>query len=469
VKRCLLVIFLGIFAGCVHYKPAPISPTKTEAAFRARTIDDPGLKDFVAKNATNLAANWPPQEFDLNALTLVAFYYHPDLQLARARAAESSAAEISAGERPNPTVSFAPQYSINSDQGMSPWLFGFSWDIPIETAGKREHRLEQAKQLTVAARLALGEAAWKVRGDLRSNLVEYYAADLDAQYLRTETGLRSNLVVRLERQMEAGESSRLEVNVARSELIGSTIAQTKAETRLADARYQVAASLGLPGSTFETMRLHWRYDEVPGPNNVSRDAVQTAGILNRLDVRRSLAEYAATEAALQIEIAKQYPDVHISPGYEFDQGEHKFGVGASATLPIFSRNRGPIAEAEARRKESEIRFLAVQAGAIRETEHALATYRRAYMQWTNDSTFIAAQTRNLKSAQATVEVGDADQSVVWTAQLQKLEARRGQLESLRVVQQSLGALESAVQRPIADANDLGLLKSFELATEKNKR
>ncbi|MGZ4964201.1 MAG: TolC family protein [Limisphaerales bacterium] len=469
MKRCLFVIFLGILAGCVSYKPAPISPAQTEATFRSRAIDDGGLREFVAKNSTNLAANWPPKEFDLEALTLVAFYYHPDLQLSRARLAESYGAEITAGERPNPTVSFSPQYAINSDTGTSPWLFGFSWDIPIETAGKRKHRLEQAKQLTLASQLALGEAAWKVRGDLRSNLVEYYAADLDAQYLRTEMNLRSNLLARLERNAQAGEASRLEVNVARTEFISSSIAQTKAETRLAEARYQIAASLGIPMSVFEKMRIHWRYDEPPKPEHVSKTAVQTAGVLNRLDVRRSLAEYAASEAALQLEIAKQYPDVHISPGYEFDQGEHKFGIGASATLPILSRNRGPITEAEAKRKEAEIRFLAVQSGAIQDTERGLAAYRRAYMQWTNDSTLIAAQTRNFKSAQATVQAGEADQSAVWTAQLQRLDARRGQLESLRVLQQSLGALENAVQRPISEPSDIALLASPDSVTKKDKR
>ena len=83
-----------------------------------------GLREFIAKNSTNLAANWPPQEFDLEALTLVAFYYHPDLQVARVKVAESAAGEIiSAGERPNPSVSFAPQYAVNSDTGTSPWLF----------------------------------------------------------------------------------------------------------------------------------------------------------------------------------------------------------------------------------------------------------------------------------------------------------------------------------------------------------
>ncbi len=465
----MFVICLGFLAACQSYKPAPVAPTKTEAAFRARSIDDPGLKDFIATNRADQATNWPPQEFDLETLTLVAFYFHPDLELARARVAESAAASVTAGERPNPTVSFAPQYSANSDAGVSPWVLGFSWDIPIETAGKRKHRIEQAAQLTLAARLALGEAAWKVRGDLRSNLVEYYAADLDAQYLRTEATLHSNLVTRLEKQFRLGDASRIEVNVARSELISSSIAVAKAETRLADTRYQLAASVGMPMAGFEKLRIHWRYDDPPSPEKVSQAAVQTAGVLNRLDVNRSLAEYAASEAALHGEIAKQYPDIHLSPGYEFDQGEHKFGFGASATLPIFNRNGGAIGEAEAKRKEAEIHFLAVQSGAIQDSERALAAYLRTYKQWTGDSALISAQMRNLKSAEATVQAGEADQSAVWIARLQWLEARRAQLESLHVLQQALGALESAVQRPVSEPGDIPLLMPPQSAARKDKR
>ncbi len=113
--------------------------------------------------------------------------------------------------------------------------------------------------------------------------------------------------------------------------------------------------------------------------------------------------------------------------------------------------------------------MAVQSAAIQDTERGLAAYRRAYMQWTNDSTLIAAQTHNFKSAEATVQAGEADQSAVWIAQLQRLEARRGQLESLRVVQQALGALENAVQKPISEPTNVRLLASPDLATEKDKR
>ena len=38
------------------------------------------------------------------------------------------------------------------------------------------------------------------------------------------------------------------------------------------------------------------------------------------------------EAALRLEIAKQYPDVHLNPGYQFDTGENKWALGVGLTL-----------------------------------------------------------------------------------------------------------------------------------------
>ena len=58
-----------------------------------------------------------------------------------------------------------------------------------------------------------------------------------------------------------------------------------------------------------------------------------------------LAEYQASQSALQLEIARQYPDVQLGPGYEFDQGDNKWMLGLGVTLPVFNQNQGAIAAA----------------------------------------------------------------------------------------------------------------------------
>ncbi len=90
-------------------------------------------------------------------------------------------------------------------------------------------------------------------------------------------------------------------------------------------------------------------DTPPAPESLSAVQVQRDAVLNRLDIRRSLAQYAAAEAAVHSEIAKQYPNFNIGPGYTYEERNSFFTVGFSTSLPVFNRNQGPIAEAESRR------------------------------------------------------------------------------------------------------------------------
>jgi outer membrane protein TolC len=98
-------------------------------------------------------------------------------------------------------------------------------------------------------------------------------------------------------------------------------------------------------------------------------------MLNRIDLRRQLAHYAAADEALKLEIARQYPDINITAGYSWEGGENIFELGPSAVLPVFNQNQGPIAEAEARRREVAAQFLAMQAGIIEQSQTSLARYR----------------------------------------------------------------------------------------------
>src|SRR5204863_2870979 len=98
---------------------------------------------------------------------------------------------------------------------------------------------------------------------------------------------------------------------------------------------------------------------------------------HRADLLASLARYEAAQAGLQLEIAKQYPDVRIGSGYQWDQGESKWTISAGAELPIFNRNQGPITEAEARRKLRAAETLDAQARAINEIDRALQSLAAA--------------------------------------------------------------------------------------------
>ena len=77
VKILLSFIFPTLLAGCASFQPKPILPFDIASAFEARTLDNPGLREFIEQNRKQELGTWPLRQWDLQLLTLAAFYYHP--------------------------------------------------------------------------------------------------------------------------------------------------------------------------------------------------------------------------------------------------------------------------------------------------------------------------------------------------------------------------------------------------------
>ncbi len=435
--------------GCARFRPAPLVPTRTAAAFESRRLDSLDLKTFLEANLHHSLPNWPVREWDLETLTLVAFYYHPDLEMARAHMAVAEAGVITAGGRPNPSIGFTPEAIANATAGISPWTLGFTFDVPIETMGKRGYRIRRAKQLTEAARLELAETAWRVRSRLRITVMEHFLAQRELDLLRAEASLRAETLTSLDRRYGVGQASLQALTAARTDLANTQRAVEAAAGRLAESQVALASALGLPVSALDGVKLSWpALDQPPTEATLPPELIQREGLLNRLDVRRALAEYAAAEAALQLEIAKQYPDIHLGPGYSWDQGDNKFALGLSVTLPLFNQNQGPIAEAEAHRKEAAARFVALQAHVIGELDQALARYRAALAELA-EANHAVLELHELQLQRTQPWAAAATDPLVLTEWLtQRAVVTQARLEALHKTQAALGALEDAVQHPL---------------------
>jgi len=116
-------------------------------------------------------------------LTLAGCYYHPDLDVARAQVRLAEASLITAGARPNPSLTTGGGYT-NSPE--SPVVFQFEPGLLIETARKRSYRLLRARKLFEASKLALAEAAWQVRSRVRTALARRIFALRRVELLEAE-------------------------------------------------------------------------------------------------------------------------------------------------------------------------------------------------------------------------------------------------------------------------------------------
>src|SRR5580704_17403201 len=102
-KLGLYLVVASILSGCAtrRYRPVPIVPTQTASTLEVRSLGDSGLHAFLEKNVGHAVTPWPPKTWDLATLSLAALYFNPSLETARARVAESQAAIVTAGARPN--------------------------------------------------------------------------------------------------------------------------------------------------------------------------------------------------------------------------------------------------------------------------------------------------------------------------------------------------------------------------------
>ena len=438
-----------ILSGCAAYRPRPLDVRQSLAAFEARRLDAPGLRRYMEQALHRPVAAWPLPSWDFEQLTLAADYYNADLAGARAKLAIARAAVISAGARPNPTLAFSPSYDTTAEPGISPWTLGFTLDVPLETAGKRGARIAEARQLANAASLEAAGTAWQVRSTLRKALVQLRAAERTQEVLSRQQ-VADDLAARLlANRLSVGEASATEVEVVRVAADQSALQLQEARKQTAQMRFDVAAALGVPAAALDGIRLSLSaLDSFPSPEQVAPSREQA--LLDRTDVLAALADYQASDAALRLEVARQYPDLDIGPGfshgYTASDLENSLTLGVSLTLPILNHNQGPIAEAQARRREAAANFNAVQAHAVTEVDAALSAYRASLDKLHPANALLADQHRRMDSMQALFNAGETDHLTLAQTQSELATDELARLQAFTETQLALGALENAMQR-----------------------
>jgi outer membrane protein TolC len=425
-------------------------PDDAAAQLESRRLDDPGLEKFLEQNIGHDLQSWPQTNWDLPKLSLVAFYFHPSLEVARAQWLVAQAGLKTAGARPNPSVSVTPGYDSQIPGNYSPWLVPVSFDIPIETAGKRGKHIAEAEKAAESARWDFVSAIWKIRSDVRAGLLDFTIAGRRADLLQKQFSRQQQIVKLLQQRFDSGEVSRPELTTVQIALNKTHLDLGDAQSKKSDARSRLAEALGLSETALDGEGLNFDFS-TPDPETLTSADARKLALRSRADILGALAEYAAAEADLRLEIAKQYPDLHFGPGYAWNNGnagDNQWSLGLTLDLPILDQNQGPIAEAEARRKLAAAKFVELQSQVIGEIDRAVAGRRVAEVQLKTGNELLASEQQQQKSAQAQLEAGATDQLDSLNAQLELDSASLAQLENEAQLHQAVGQLEDALQSPL---------------------
>ncbi len=433
--RLAVVALAWPMAACKSYHAKPIKIEQGVGEFSGRTL----------ASALQAQGEKVPGKWDLAHLAMAARELHGDLRLARAQAVTAKAALLAAGLRPNPSLGFAPELAVPG--GGLPWVMGFTLDIPVETGGKRPARVVKAVAEAQTAALHVAEVTWLNRSKLRKSWIELHGSLRRLEVIEKQLGVQDETVNFLDAQVKAGELARPVLLQSRLLVTQTKLLAATARKQAVEAQADVAVEIGVPQSGLQHVTFDFSRLEQP-PALPSSRILRQAGATQRPDVLSALAEYVAAEAALRLEVAKQYPDVHLGPGYQFDQGVNKWAFGLNLTLPVFDRNQGAIAEAEARRAEAAVKVESAQVKALGEVDRALVSYEACKQRQQTAETLLTEQRQQLESALALVKAGEGDRLSALSAQVELSAAELGRVEAAIETQLALGAVEDAAQRPL---------------------
>ncbi len=447
LARVLAALIPLLLAACssVPTQPPP-DPVETARQFGARRLDS------VLPEAP-VAADWNRAQWLRAALQL-----NPHLQEVRAEAEAVAAGERTAAQLPNPTLNLFGEYVTTAGESAA-WLYGLSLDFLLQRPGERSRARRAAALRTQAAQADVAEAIWRLRSSLRQSLLDTVVAHEEAPLLQALCDDRQALLASARLRVQAGESASGEALAAELELQSARQRLYQAQTRGLDARSGLADAVGVPSAALQDVQPRWDGWDQAGTLQ-AQDAMRWRqdALVARPELVRALREYDLAENAVQQELGRRWPQLHVSPGYAWDRGgvhENQFDenlgenqLGLSLELPLFNRNEGPIGEALAQRERAGRHVVAVQAQLLAQIDRAEQAWPAALSNWRSAVAAEQLATRQQEAERRALASGASDRPALLRAEATVLEAQLLRLQAACEVQLAFGALEDAYRRPL---------------------
>ena len=424
-----------------------------------------GIGLGLAEPAANTAAGAAPTAADafangaLDHLSLaeaqrIALARNWDLLAAAAGVDAATAQKIMAREFPNPTLSLSSSHwNVDSHPNSTPAGNGV-WDRSYDTifainqlfeiGGKRRSRKASAQAgyeeanaqfLDAKRTLDLGvtqayAAAALAEGNV--GVLTQSAATLRQEAKIAEVRLRAG-------EISSSDQTQIEITAERFEQEART-----AETTAAQARIALEVLLGVPHPKADcrlTDRLETLVASAPPANT-------NASGIRRPDVVAAEAALRKAEADSRLQKANRIPDPTLLAQYEHQPADapNTLGVGVSFPLPLWNRNRGNIAAAEAAREQVRLAYEKAKAQAVADIATALLGYDAAVKRWGNYRDSIRLKSEQVRKTKAyAYEKGGASLLDMLVAERDDNEVRLAAMQAASDAVVALATLQAATR------------------------
>lgn len=303
-------------------------------------------------------------------------------------------------------------------------------------------RKEDAARLGIEdVDLEIAEAEWELALEVERAWYRSYYARERTRTLRSMSGAAESIAQAQRVAQDQGEESVLAVLDAESAVLELDIeAEAAGEAEVA-ANLALLGALGLPSSLEITLASPTRED-------LADDTETHAEVMRgaRFDLRRALLQQRRALSELDLASGLRWSETRVGPSIESDPEEGLDpGIAIGFSLPLFSGNRGAIAEAAAHARFAAAEYVAMMFDASVELSRAQDAYRRARVRAASWRDHLLPRSRRaLEFVERGVETGQISRIELW----RRLgEARRRELAALdaeRELDESRIALKRAI-------------------------
>jgi outer membrane protein TolC len=438
---------VALLAGCAHYAPQPLDTSVMVDEWRGRTLEDSAVLRTVSERAgAPRDGGWTAAQFAVAAVE-----WHADVAEARAALDVARAGEVTAGARPQPSIAGDAGRATDPGPFESSWFGSVTLSVTIELGGKRGARVAAARARTATAAVDAAGAAWTVALRTHHAHATAVAADSLLAVADREHDRLSVLMASASHRLEAGELGPGELARLVSEQAALEVERSRAVGLRERTRQELARALAVPRARLgDVTPLPDRVDGCRATSGIGAEALEARALVQRAEVGRALADYAVAEAGLRLEVARTWPDLVLGPGFVWDGGVNRWNLlGALPNLPL-NRNRGPIAEATARREAAGVHVGAVQQAVLADVATAHAACIGALRELTTADSALRALAGEAAALARAVERGErGERDRLAMALVQARAERVRQLAATHVAEAGLG-LEAAVGGWLAD-------------------
>jgi cobalt-zinc-cadmium efflux system outer membrane protein len=302
----------------------------------------------------------------------------PRLAVARADTAVATAALLTARALPNPTLNATYSAAVPNHH--------LTLDVPIDFPWLRQLRVRSAQLGLQAAQYRYQFARAMIALDADTTYTRAIASRERVALSRRNALDADSLLHMVERRRDAGDASDMDVELARVNAGQQANIATSDSLTWLSALLDLQAVLGLGGRQLEIRAV----DSLTAPPEA---VMPTQATLNEAAAGVSLESAGLTS---QLQRRSVWSSFTVIAGFE--QGDPSQPgllptVGIGVGLPIFNRNRGPIAQADAERARAAADLLLAQVDARNQIAHASRERENALARVARDRIVVASAER----------------------------------------------------------------------------